>query len=226
MASKAIVLFALLFGTIGIIYILGFKEQFTPAYTNGVSLYFSFLSHLGIVIGPAALYGLRMNNYSVYPSMYAQALQSRANLLNLGRMQHSLANRVTSLPALALAPLTLMALGLQLCDSMNLLYAVPALLWLGVTVSAMAYRSRALLAPAWLARQYYLYAGAAFLTTSIIANKLLAQNMQTDETSKIMRNLQKELDAQKRLGGKHTSEEAEKMRMHKEMMKELKDPFL
>ena len=150
--SKVIVTAAFLFGAGALTCCLGCSDLYTPANTNAYSLFISLLCHLGVVVGPASLFALKATRFSVYPSLYAPALTSRSNLLNLGTVQSGFAKGLTSLPVLASVPLWLQASALTLCDSLNLYCAFPLIGWFCLLVAAMTYQARSMLAPLWLAR--------------------------------------------------------------------------
>ena len=62
-----------LFGTFGVstgslTYGLSCYDQYTPYNTNTMNVFVSLMCHLGIVVGPSALFALKFINYSVYPS--------------------------------------------------------------------------------------------------------------------------------------------------------------
>ena len=187
--SKVVLVSALLFGVIGLVYSLSFFDVFTPRNSNAYCLFQSLICHLGIVVGPAALFALKMTNYSVYPSIYGPALASRRNLLNLGTMQGWFAKGIVSLPAITILPLALTSLALSLSDSLNMYYTPPALFWLAFVTSAMHYQSRAMLVPLWLSRQFYFYAGFGVFSTIITGYKLVDLRMQSDESRKVLHHI-------------------------------------
>jgi hypothetical protein len=141
------------------------------------------------VVGPAALFALKMTNYSVYPSIYGPALMSRRNLLNLGMIQGWFAKAVVSLPALTILPLGLQVLSLNLSDSLNMYFSPPALFWLAFITSAMTYNARAMLIPLWLSRQFYFFAGFGVFTTIIASYKLVDLRLQSDESRKVLNHI-------------------------------------
>ena len=178
-----------LFGAGCVTYCLGGFDLYTPTNSNAYSVFISLLCHLGIVIGPASLFALKATNFSVYPSLYAPALMTRKNLLNLGAIQSRFAKTMTSLPVLAAIPLGLQAAALTLCDSLNLFYPIPLLIWFVLLAAAMTYQARALLAPLWLARQFLYFAGFGSLATVFLGYKLVAIRYTEDEARKIFQHI-------------------------------------
>ena len=55
-------------------YYVGYYDYFSPYSTNAFNIFISSLCHIGIVIGPAALYGMRMVKYTVYPQEMAKII--------------------------------------------------------------------------------------------------------------------------------------------------------
>ena len=70
LVSRVLLLSCLFFGLSGVTYYLSAREYFSPGHTNAQNLFFSLMCHLGVVIGPAALFALKCTNYSVYPLVY------------------------------------------------------------------------------------------------------------------------------------------------------------
>jgi hypothetical protein len=221
--SKVVLLSGLLFGIVGLVYSLSCFEVFTPGNSNAYCLFQSLICHLGIVVGPAALFALKMTNYSVYPSIYAPALASRRNLLNLSKIQGWFAKGVVSLPAITAIPIGLIALVLNLSDELNMYYAPPALFWLAFITSAMHYQSRAMLVPLWLSRQFSFSAGFGVFTTVISGYKLVDLRLQSDESRKVLNHIQRDIDSKRT---ESSSKKVQKMKEHQELMKDLKDPFM
>ena len=73
--SKGAVTASLLLGSGQLMYSLGTNYFYSPGLTNSINLFTSLLCHVGIVIGPASIYGMRLLNYSVYPRNYRPLME-------------------------------------------------------------------------------------------------------------------------------------------------------
>lgn len=87
-----------------------------------------------------------------------------------------------------------MFLGLEMLDTLNMYFVAPCLISQAVCVTSMYYASRSLEAPLWLARQMYIVGVFSVMATLILAYKMLASNMEVDESRKVLMNIQKQLD--------------------------------
>jgi hypothetical protein len=74
LTSRVLLILCLLFGVSSSVIVISVYEYFTPTYSNQFGLLVSLLCHLGIVIGPGALYGLRLANFTLYPRKQFQTL--------------------------------------------------------------------------------------------------------------------------------------------------------
>ena len=151
LANKAF-LFAT-FGTSvgGLAYGMSAYDHYTPQNTNAMNLFVSMMCHLGIVIGPSALFALKMIRYSVYPSDISLP-SSNSPQVRYGRFQSGFCNLMThNLTLCALVP-SLMFLGLNVLDSLNPVFVVPCILAQGIIVSCAYYNTQFLTAPLWVTR--------------------------------------------------------------------------
>lgn len=73
--SKSTVAASLLLGSGQLMYSLGTHYFYSPGLTNSINLFTSLLCHVGIVIGPASIYAMRLLNYSVYPRDYRPLME-------------------------------------------------------------------------------------------------------------------------------------------------------
>ena len=53
------------------IYCMGTYDFFSPYHTNTVNVFISMLCHLGIVVGPASLFGILAVGHTIYPKKFA-----------------------------------------------------------------------------------------------------------------------------------------------------------
>ena len=73
--SKSAVTATLLLGSSQLLYSLGMNYVYSPGFTNSINIFTSLLCHVGIVIGPASIYAMRMLNYSVYPRNFRPLME-------------------------------------------------------------------------------------------------------------------------------------------------------
>jgi hypothetical protein len=74
--SKYLVISILLFGVGNIFYKFNKYDYFSKENTDAHYLYVSMLTHLGIVIGPATVFGINNSNFTVYPSKFKRIIDT------------------------------------------------------------------------------------------------------------------------------------------------------
>jgi hypothetical protein len=113
--------------------------------------------------------------------------------MGFGRSQGAFSRLLSRMGVIAVVPVGLMFISMQMMDDLNMLSLVPGVFWTGLATTAMFYKSRELLAPLWLARQYYFFGTFAILTQFIMSYKILQIHWGQDETRKTFANIQSEL---------------------------------
>lgn len=53
-----------------LVYFYGFNDFYTKQSTDACNIFLSAIFHMGIVIGPAALVGIKSLGFKLYPSKY------------------------------------------------------------------------------------------------------------------------------------------------------------
>lgn len=160
--NKLFILSCLLFGVGSTVYAMGSYDYFSPWHTNSMNLFISLLCHMGVVMGPAAVYGMQSIGYSIYPKRFDKIMAN--NVMGFGRSQGALSRVLQHMGVLSVVPITLMYVSMQLMDELNMLSLAPGVIWTGIATTAIYYKSRELKAPLWITRQFYLFGIFAIMT--------------------------------------------------------------
>jgi len=114
------------------------NDVFTPGYANSFSMFWTTLCHVGIVIGPAALFGLRAVNFRLYPQKYAYLVEQHVQSNVFARAFTSTHFNTFLVPMMCFITLTQV-------DQLHEFMVVPATLWLLLAYSSVFVHQKLLL---------------------------------------------------------------------------------
>jgi hypothetical protein len=100
--NKIFVAGSLIFGVGSTVACMGTFDYFTPFHTNSVNLFVSMLCHLGIVVGPASMYGILSIGHTLYPKKFAELMKQ--NVMGFGKSQGAIAGMLGRLGFIAIVP--------------------------------------------------------------------------------------------------------------------------
>lgn len=155
-------------------------DCFTPFHTNSINVFMSMVSHLTIVIGPSAFFAHRFLNYSLIPSSLKPSLPASAG------QSTSLWTRYVSL---ALLSPSVLFIGLTLCDSLSVFFALPLIVGQSIAILQSFSMSKNLQSPIWQARQLYFVSLITIITSLMIGYRLLAWNTEVNDSLHVLRNI-------------------------------------
>jgi hypothetical protein len=162
-------------------------EYFSPKHTNSVNLFISMLCHLGLVTGPAALFGTLILGHTIYPKKFEA--QMTPAVQGFGKPQGFISKFLGKPAVVSFAPIMLMLGSMNFMDSLNLISVVPGAFWAGIATTSIYYKARELVTPLWMARQYYFFGVFAILSQFLLSYKLLQINLSQDEYRKTFANI-------------------------------------
>lgn len=129
---------------------MGYFDYFTPYHTNSVNVFVSMLCHLGVVVGPAAMFGILATGHTIYPKKFSELMAM--NVMGFGKSQSAIASSLGKLGSIAVVPTGLMFASMTLMDQLNMLSLAPGVFWTGLSTTLIYYKSRELVTPLWFAR--------------------------------------------------------------------------
>lgn len=170
MKPKLLVAALLVAGMGTTLYMFCNNDVHTPGYTNSLSLIFTILCNVGIVMGPAALFGLHSLNFRLYPKKFSYLFTQKSNALTY-RVFASKSVNYLAVPLLCLGTLTL-------ADSVDRCLVLPAIFWFALTMSSLFMHQQLLMVPLWLTKDFTKITAFAFLTTVSLSYRAIANEFE------------------------------------------------